>query len=48
MDNPDEAVIVNALVRQVLVAAQEHEITETHCIAKGDPDCRFEVGEAKT
>jgi predicted hydrocarbon binding protein len=27
---------------------QEYEIVETHCIAKGDPYCRFEVGEAKT
>jgi hypothetical protein len=26
---------------------QEYEITETHCIAKGDPYCRFEVGEIK-
>jgi predicted hydrocarbon binding protein len=26
---------------------QEHEIIETHCIAKGDPHCRFEVGEAR-
>jgi hypothetical protein len=26
---------------------QEFEITETHCIAKGDPFCRFEVGEVK-
>jgi predicted hydrocarbon binding protein len=25
----------------------EHEITETHCIAKGDEYCRFEVGAAK-
>jgi len=25
---------------------QEYEITETHCIAKGDPHCRFEVGKA--
>ena len=25
----------------------EHEITETHCIAKGDEYCRFEVGVAK-
>jgi len=24
---------------------QEHGITETHCVAKGDPYCRFEVGE---
>ena len=26
---------------------QEYEITETHCIAKGDQYCRFEVGEVK-
>jgi predicted hydrocarbon binding protein len=25
----------------------EHNIVETHCIAKGDEYCRFEVGEAK-
>ncbi|MCX6066158.1 MAG: 4-vinyl reductase [Chloroflexi bacterium] len=25
----------------------EHEVTETHCIAKGDEYCRFEVGAAK-
>ena len=25
---------------------KEHEIIETHCLAKGDPYCRFEVGEA--
>ncbi len=23
-----------------------YEITETHCMAKGDPHCRFEIGEA--
>jgi predicted hydrocarbon binding protein len=26
---------------------REHNITETHCIAKGDPHCRFEIGDAK-
>ncbi|MBN2387027.1 MAG: 4-vinyl reductase [Anaerolineales bacterium] len=26
---------------------QDYEITETHCIAKGDPYCRFEVGEVR-
>lgn len=26
---------------------REHAILETHCSAKGDPYCRFEVGEAK-
>ncbi len=25
----------------------EHEVTETHCTAKGDEYCRFEVGAAK-
>ncbi len=25
----------------------EHEITETHCLARGDEYCRFEVGPAK-
>jgi hypothetical protein len=26
---------------------KEHEILETHCLAKGDPYCRFEVGETR-
>ncbi len=26
---------------------QEYDVKETHCIAQGDPYCRFEVGEAK-
>jgi len=26
---------------------KEYEITETHCIAKGDEYCRFEVGDVK-
>jgi predicted hydrocarbon binding protein len=26
---------------------QEYEVIETHCIAKGDPFCRFEVGGVK-
>jgi len=26
---------------------QEYEIIETHCVAKGDKYCRFEVGEVK-
>jgi hypothetical protein len=26
---------------------KEHEIVETHCMAKGDPYCRFEVGDAR-
>ncbi|MCE7905890.1 MAG: hypothetical protein DYG87_08840 [Anaerolineae bacterium CFX3] len=28
-------------------SGREHQIVETHCLAKGDPYCRFEVGEAK-
>ncbi|MBW7919173.1 MAG: hypothetical protein H3C52_07720 [Anaerolineales bacterium] len=28
-------------------SGREHQIIETHCLAKGDPYCRFEVGEAK-
>jgi predicted hydrocarbon binding protein len=27
---------------------QEYSIIETHCIARGDKYCRFEIGEAKT
>lgn len=27
---------------------KEYEITETHCLAKGDEYCRFEVGEARS
>jgi predicted hydrocarbon binding protein len=26
---------------------QDYEVKETHCIAQGDPYCRFEVGEVK-
>jgi predicted hydrocarbon binding protein len=26
---------------------KEYEITETHCLAKGDEYCRFEVGAVK-
>lgn len=26
---------------------KEHDVVETHCMAKGDPYCRFEVGEAR-
>ena len=26
---------------------KEHDVLETHCLAKGDPYCRFEVGEAR-
>lgn len=26
----------------------EHAVRETHCVAKGDETCRFEIGEAQT
>lgn len=26
---------------------KEHQVVETHCLAKGDPYCRFEVGETR-
>ena len=26
---------------------KEHHVTETHCLAKGDPYCRFEIGETR-
>ncbi len=26
---------------------KEHEVIETHCMAKGDPYCRFEVGDVR-
>lgn len=26
---------------------QEHEVVETHCLARGDPYCRFEIGDAR-
>jgi hypothetical protein len=26
---------------------KEHDVVETHCMAKGDPYCRFEVGEVR-
>src|SRR5574339_757610 len=31
----------------VWATGKEHEVTETHCLAKGDPYCRLEVGEAR-
>jgi predicted hydrocarbon binding protein len=39
---------VGSISEAVLWATgKEHEIIETHCLAKGDPYCRFEVGEAR-
>lgn len=28
-------------------SGKDHQVIETHCLAKGDPYCRFEVGEAR-
>lgn len=28
-------------------SGREHNIIETHCLAKGDPYCRFEIGDAR-
>ena len=39
---------VGSITEAVLWASgKEHQIIETHCLAKGDPYCRFEVGEAR-
>ncbi len=39
---------VGSISEAVLWATgKEHEVVETHCLAKGDPYCRFEVGEAR-
>lgn len=39
---------IGSLSEAVLWATgSEHEVIETHCIARGDPYCRFEIGAAK-
>ena len=39
---------VGSISEAVLWATgKEHEVIETHCLAKGDSYCRFEVGEAR-
>ena len=39
---------VGSISEAVLWATgKEHEVIETHCLAKGDPYCRFEVGEVR-
>lgn len=39
---------VGSISEAVLWAtSREFEVTETHCLAKGDEYCRFEVGEAR-
>jgi predicted hydrocarbon binding protein len=47
-DQPVCHLYVGSVGEAVLWATgAEHEIIETHCIAKGDEYCRFEVGAAK-
>ncbi len=39
---------VGSLAEAVLWATgREYEVTETHCLAKGDEYCRFEIGEPR-
>src|SRR5512135_1315197 len=39
---------VGSISEAVLWATgKEHEVVETHCLGKGDPYCRFEVGGAR-
>ena len=39
---------VGSITEAILWASgKEYQIVETHCLAKGDPYCRFEVGEAR-
>lgn len=41
-------VYVGSITEAVLWASgKEHQIIETQCLAKGDPYCRFEVGEVR-
>lgn len=47
-----EAPVCHLYVGSVTEAVQwatgkEYQVTETHCLAKGDEYCRFEVGDAK-
>jgi hypothetical protein len=47
-DAPVCHLYIGSITEAVLWASgKEHQITETHCLAKGDPYCRFEVGEAR-
>ncbi len=39
---------VGSITEAVLWATgKEHEVIETHCLAKGDDYCRFEIGDAR-
>jgi predicted hydrocarbon binding protein len=47
-DTPICHLYVGSLTEAVLWASgKEHQIIETHCLAKGDPYCRFEVGDVR-
>jgi len=47
-DHPVCHLYVGSITEAVLWASgKEHQIAETHCLAKGDPYCRFEVGETR-
>jgi predicted hydrocarbon binding protein len=47
-DTPVCHLYVGSITEAVLWATGvEHVITETHCLARGDEYCRFEVGEAR-
>lgn len=47
-DTPVCHLYVGSNTEAVLWASgKEHQIIETHCLAKGDPYCRFEVEEAR-
>ena len=47
-DHPICHLYVGSIAEAVQWATgREFDITETHCLAKGDEYCRFEVGEAK-
>lgn len=47
-DQPICHLYVGSIAEAVRWAAdQEYEVVETLCIAKGDPYCRFEIGEMK-
>jgi len=47
-DAPVCHLYVGSITEAVLWASgKEHQIIETHCLAKGDEYCRFEVGEVR-
>jgi hypothetical protein len=47
-DHPICYLYIGSISEAVLWATgKEYEITETHCIARGDEFCRFEVGEVR-